>query len=165
MLPSIGETRIKFWCECNTVQVMLNGMGSNVVTTTAVQVAPAIFPYSLDGGQTFYASGVFADGTYLGNPALFPGARQAKAGDKVSLFANSLAPSPAGVVNVSATTDPVTVTIDGVTFPADFSGLVAPGEFQINITVPKLPATGNFPVTIQIDGKSSQAGVLFPYTN
>jgi uncharacterized protein (TIGR03437 family) len=135
------------------------------VTTTAVQIAPAIFPYSLDGGQTFYASGVFLDGTYLGNPAIFPGARQAKAGDKVSLFANSLAPSPAGVVSVSAPTDPVTVTIGGVTFNADFSGLVAPGEFQINITVPSLPASGNFPVTLQIDGKTSQAGILFPYTN
>jgi uncharacterized protein (TIGR03437 family) len=57
------------------------------------------------------------------------------------------------------------VTIGGVTFPADFSGLVAPGEFQINITVPSLPASGNFPVTIQIDGRSSQPGILFPYTN
>ncbi len=148
-----------------TVQVLVNNVPSNTVTTTAVQIAPAIFPYSLDGGQTFYASGVFLDGAYLGNPAIFPGARQAKAGDKVSLFANSLAPSPAGVVSVSAPTDPVTVTIGGVTFNADFSGLVAPGEFQINITVPSLPASGNLPVTIQIDGKTSQAGILFPYTN
>jgi uncharacterized protein (TIGR03437 family) len=147
------------------VQVVVNNVPSNTVTTTAVQVAPAIFPYSLDGGRTFYASAVFLDGTYLGNPSIFPGARQAKAGDKVSLFANSLAPSPAGIVSVSAPTDPVTVTIGGVTFPADFSGLVAPGEFQINITVPSLPASGNFPVTIQIDGRSSQPGILFPYTN
>jgi uncharacterized protein (TIGR03437 family) len=148
-----------------TVQVVRNAVPSNIVTTTAAQIAPAIFPYTLDNGQTFYASGVFLDGTYLGNPAIFPGARQAKAGDKVSLFANSLAPSPAGVVNVSAPSDPVTVTIGGVTFPADFSGLVAPGEFQINITVPALAASGDFPVKIQIDGKSSQAGVLFPYMN
>jgi uncharacterized protein (TIGR03437 family) len=148
-----------------TVQVVVNQVPGNTVATTAVQVAPALFPYSLDGGQTFYASGVFLDGTYLGNPAIFPGARQAKAGDTVSLFANSLAPSPAGLVSVSAPTDPVTVTIGGVTFPAEFSGLVAPGEFQINITVPSLPASGNLPVTIQIDGKTSQAGVLFPYTN
>jgi uncharacterized protein (TIGR03437 family) len=148
-----------------TVQVVLNAVPSNIVTTTAAQIAPAIFPYTLDNGHTFYASGVFLDGTYLGNPAIFPGARQAKAGDKISLFANSLAPSPAGVVSVSAPTDPVTVRIGGVTFPADFSGLVAPGEFQINITVPALPASGDFPVTIQIDGKSSQAGVLFPYMN
>src|SRR5262249_7531824 len=118
-----------------TIQVVRNGVPSNTVTAHAVQVAPAIFPYSLDNGKTFYPSAVFLDGTRLGDPAIFPGARQAKGGDKVILFANSLAPSPAGLTTVSDTTHPVTVTIGSTTFAADFAGLVAPGEFQINITV------------------------------
>jgi uncharacterized protein (TIGR03437 family) len=148
-----------------TIQVVRNGVPSNTVTAMAVQVAPAIFPYTLDGGKTFFPSAVFLDGTRLGDPAIFPGARQATGGDQVILFANSLAPSPAGAVTVSATTHPVTVTIGPETFAADFSGLVAPGEFQINITVPHLSSNGNFPITIQIDGKSSQANLLFPYKN
>jgi uncharacterized protein (TIGR03437 family) len=148
-----------------SVQVVRNNNASNVLATTAVPVAPGIFSYSLDGGATFFPSAVFLDGTRLGDPTIFPGARQAKAGDTVVLFANSLAASPAGVVSVSATTHPVTLTIGGTTFAADFSGLVAPGEFQINFTVPKLGSSGNLPVTIQIDGQSSQSGVLFPFTN
>ncbi|MBZ5605690.1 MAG: IPT/TIG domain-containing protein, partial [Acidobacteriia bacterium] len=148
-----------------SVQVTRGGTPSNTVTTTAVQVAPGIFSYTLDGGKTFYPSAVFLDGTRLGDPALFPGARKAKAGDVVLLFANSLAPSAAGVVSVSGTTHQVLVTIGSTTFPADFSGLVAPGEFQINMTVPALPPGSDYTITIQIDGVSSQAGVHFPYSN
>jgi uncharacterized protein (TIGR03437 family) len=148
-----------------SVQVIRNGVPSNIVTTSAVNVAPAVFPYSLDSGKTFYPSAVFLDGTRLGDPAMFPGARRATAGDHVSLYANSLAPSPAGVVSVYAVTNPVTVTIGPATFPADFAGAVAPGEFLINITVPKLPENANYPITLQIDGQTSPAGILFPYTN
>jgi uncharacterized protein (TIGR03437 family) len=146
-----------------SVQVVVNGTPSNTVTSTALQIAPAIFAYTLDGGTTFYASAVFANGTYLGNPSIFPGAQAAHAGNKVVLYANSIAPSPAGVATVSAPTDPVTVTIGSTTLTADFSGLVAPGEFQINITVPNLGQAGNYPITISIDGKTSQSGILFPY--
>jgi uncharacterized protein (TIGR03437 family) len=148
-----------------SVQVIRNGIPSNTVTTTAVPVAPAIFAYTLDGGKTFYPSAVVLDGTRLGDPAIFPGARKATAGDHVSLYANSLAPSAAGFVSVSGNTHPVTVTIGPATFPADFSGLVAPGEFLINITVPRLPDSGSYPITLQIDGQSSPGGVVFPYTN
>ncbi len=148
-----------------SVQVVRNQVGSNTVTTTAMQVAPAIFCFTLDAGKTFYPSAVFLDGTRLGDPAIFPGARKAKAGDIVLLFANSLEPSPAGVVSVSGTTHTVTVTIGSASFSADYSGLVAPGEFQINLTVPPFASSGNFPITIQVDGVTSQMVVQFPYSN
>jgi uncharacterized protein (TIGR03437 family) len=147
-----------------SVQVIRNGIGSNTVTTAAVQNAPGIFSYTLDNGKTFYPSAVFLDGSRVGDPTVFPGARKAKAGDIVLLFANSLNPSPAGVLSVSGITKPVMVTIGPVSFPADFSGLVAPGEFQINITVPNLPNSSDHPITLQIEGQSSQTGVIFPYT-
>jgi len=148
-----------------SVQVIRDKNASNILTSTAVPVSPGIFSYTLDGGQTFIPSAVFPDGVYLGDPAVFPGARKAKAGDVLSIFVNSLAVSPAGVVSVSAATHPVTVTIGTTSFGADFSGLVAPGEFQINFTVPRLPTSGNLPITIQIDGQSSQDGVVFPFSN
>jgi uncharacterized protein (TIGR03437 family) len=54
------------------------------------------------------------------------------------------------------------VTIGAVTVPADFAGLVAVGEFQINFTVPQqfssLPA-GNYPLTISLNGVSSPASI------
>jgi uncharacterized protein (TIGR03437 family) len=148
-----------------SVQVVRNKAASNVVATTAVPVSPGIFSYSLDGGTTFFPAAVFGNGNPLGDPTIYPGARAAKAGDTVVIFANSLAASPAGVVQVSGSTHPVTITIGPSTFPADFSGLVAPGEFQINFTVPKIGSSGNLPFTVTIDGQSSQAGVVFPYSN
>lgn len=147
-----------------TVQVLRNGVASNNLTTTATQIAPGIFSYTLDG-KTFYPSAAFFSGQLLGDPAVISSARKAKAGDKLILYANSLQPAPAGVVSVSGVTDPVTITIGSTTFPADFSGLVAPGEFQINMTVPTLSGPGDYPITLTIDGKSSQSGVIFPYTN
>ena len=68
-------------------------------------------------------------------------------------------------MNVSAVTDPVTVTIGSTSVLADFSGLVGPGLFQINFTVPDLGNAGNYPITITIDGQTSQSGIIFPYSN
>jgi uncharacterized protein (TIGR03437 family) len=148
-----------------SVQVVNGTLMSNTVTTTAVSVAPAIFAYTLDNGATFYPSAIFLDGTRLGDPANFPGARKAKTGDVVVIYANSLAPSAAGVVKVSGVTDPVTIKIGSVVVSAIASELVAPGEFQIAFNVPNVGSSGNYPFTIIIDGTSSQPGISFPYTN
>ena len=43
-----------------SVQVVRNNFPSNTVTTSAVQVAPGIFPYTVDNGQTFYPAAIFA---------------------------------------------------------------------------------------------------------
>ena len=57
------------------------------------------------------------------------------------------------------------MTIGGTAIAPSYVGLVAPGEYQINFTVPNLGAPGTYPMTIQIDGVSSQAGLFFPYSN
>jgi len=59
--------------------------------------------------------------------------------------------APIGVSNV-------TVTVGSANATVEFAGLVAVGEFQINIVVPNLP-DGESLVTVQVAGKSSQAGV------
>jgi uncharacterized protein (TIGR03437 family) len=151
-----------------SVQVVRNNIVSNVVTTNAVTAAPGLFAYTLDGGRSYYPAALLANYptlTYLGDPAIFPGSQKAKAGDLVSLYANSLAVSPAGIAQVSGSTDPVVVTIGATTIAASFAGLIAPGEYQINFTVPNLGASGTYALTIQIDGQSSQASVMFPYSN
>lgn len=43
-----------------SVRVVRNGVTSNAVTTTAVQVAPGIFSYSPDAGRTFYPAAVLS---------------------------------------------------------------------------------------------------------
>jgi uncharacterized protein (TIGR03437 family) len=41
-----------------------------------------------------------------------------------------------------------------------FAGLVAPGQFQVNFTVPQLP-TGEYSINVSTSGKTSQPNVLF----
>jgi uncharacterized protein (TIGR03437 family) len=72
----------------------------------------------------------------------------------IQLFATGLAVSPAGVFPVAGALSGVTVTIGTVVVTADYAGLVQPGEFQINFTVPNLPS-GSYSVSIQVNGVSS----------
>jgi uncharacterized protein (TIGR03437 family) len=58
-------------------------------------------------------------------------------------------------------TSPVTVTVGGTNATVEFAGLVASGEFQINIVMPTL-AAGEYPVIVNVAGKSSQTGVIIP---
>jgi uncharacterized protein (TIGR03437 family) len=76
----------------------------------------------------------------------------------IQLFATGLVVSPAGVLPDLQTVSGVTVTIGTITVPADFAGLVAVGEFQINVKVPQQFASlaeGNYPGSIQVNGVSS----------
>ena len=97
----------------------------------------------------------------MGDPAVAPGTRKAKAGDVIQLYASGLGPSPSG----SVVTSPVPVMGVGVTIgttdvPVLFAGLVAPGQFQVNFTVPQLPA-GEYSIQVSASGKTSQANILF----
>lgn len=52
----------------------------------------------------------------------------------------------------------VGVTMGGVTAPVTYAGLVGPGLYQLNVTVPTLP-NGDALVVATIGGVSTQAGV------
>lgn len=143
-----------------TVQVFNNGTASNVVTGAAVTNAPGIVPIIVNGVN--YAGGVFLDGKYVGDPAIGSSFRNAKPGDKIQLYATGLVPSSAGQAVTFQPVSGVTVTIGTVTVPADAAGLVGPGEFQINFTVPQDFATlapGTYPLTITVNGVSSPATI------
>jgi uncharacterized protein (TIGR03437 family) len=139
-----------------SVQVISNGLASNTVTSTAGTCAPGIFPIIVNG--TNYPAAVFLDGKYVGAPSIGPTFRNAKPGDIIQLYVTGLVPTPAGVVITPQAVSGVTVTTGNVTVPADFAGLVAVGEFQINFTVPQQFASlpeGNYPLTIAVNGVSS----------
>ena len=139
-----------------TVQVLRDGVPSNTITATAVSSSPGIFPVIVNG--TNYDAAVFLDRSLAGDPSIGPGFRNARPGDVVQFYATGLEPTPAGVpVSVQGVSG-VMVTIGNVSFPADAAALVAPGEFQINFTVPQQFATladGNYPISIQVNGASS----------
>jgi len=150
-----------------TVQVIRNGVPSLTTTVAVVDHNAGLFAYSLDY-MTFYPSARFNDNPYeiVGDPAIFgSGVEKAKPGDSIQLYANALAASDAGVVSpANSFSDPVTVTVGSATVNADFAGLVSPGLFQVNFTVPQL-APGNYPITISTDGSTSQASVYLVVGN
>ncbi len=161
----ISPTQISFQVPAGvagaaTVQVTRDGLASNTMSAAAVSSAPGIFPVIVNG--TNYAAAVFTDGTLVGDPSESPAFRNAKPGDAIALFATGLAPSPAGTTVSVTQLSGVTVTIGTITVNASYAGLVAVGEFQINLTVPQqfanLPA-GNYPITISIGGVSSPSAI------
>jgi uncharacterized protein (TIGR03437 family) len=149
-----------------TIQVTNNGVTSQTVTVNSVPNAPGVFAYSIDQ-VTFYPAATFVDGTLVGDPAQYAPAKKPKPGDTIVLYTTGLVVSPAGTVITSTigVTDPVTVMIGTTPVKPSFTGLVAPGEFQINITIPQNIAAGNYPLTVQIDGQTSQSGITLPITN
>jgi uncharacterized protein (TIGR03437 family) len=84
--------------------------------------------------------------------------RKAKPGEVVQLYATGLVVTPAGVIPTPQGVSGVMVTVGAQTVPADFAGLVAVGEFQINFRVPQL-ADGTYPVSISVNGVSSPATI------
>jgi uncharacterized protein (TIGR03437 family) len=94
------------------------------------------------------------DGKLVGDPSPGLAFCKAKPRDAIALFATGLAASPDGTTVSPAPANGVRVTIGNVAVAADFAGLVAVGEFQINFKVPEQFASlaeGNYPVTISIN--------------
>jgi uncharacterized protein (TIGR03437 family) len=140
-----------------SVQVINNGVASNAITAPAAAVSPGIFPIIIGGVN--YAAAVFLDGKIAGDPANGSAFRKAKPGDIVQLYATGLAPTPAGVLPVPQGVSGVTVKVGDTSVPADFAGLVAVGEFQINFRVPAPLADGTYPISIAVNGVSSPAAI------
>jgi uncharacterized protein (TIGR03437 family) len=141
-----------------TVQVVRLGLASNTLTAPVAQIQPSLYYYQ--AGSKSYAAALFQDYTIMGDPAVVPGTRKAKPGDIIQLYASGLAPSQSGAV-----TSPVQITGVGVTVGTTdaqvlYAGLVAPGQFQVNFTVPQL-AAGEYEIKVSTSGKTSQSNVLF----
>jgi uncharacterized protein (TIGR03437 family) len=149
-----------------SIQVVRNGVASNTINVNASANAPGMFTYTLDAGKTFYPAAVFLDGTLVGDPALYGPAKKVRAGDRILLFVTGMGTAPAGtVINAPiGFSSPVTVKIGSTNITPDFTGLVAPGEWQINVTIPAGIAPGNQTMTVTTNGATSQSGVIIPVT-
>jgi uncharacterized protein (TIGR03437 family) len=133
-----------------TVSVVVNNSNGSA-SSTAVLGAAAPSLSLLDNKNVaawIYAGpgkGHYYDIYDLAGPAgVFAGltTRPVKAGESLMLYGVGFGPTkdlvPAGrqYSGATATTNPVTVSIGGVTVTPDFAGLVGPGLYQINVTVP-----------------------------
>ena len=128
--------------------------GQQYLTAPVAQIQPSLYFYQ--AGSKSYAAALFQDYTIMGDPAVVPGTRKAKPGDIIQLYASGLAPSQSG----NPITSPVPITGVGVTIGTTdaqvlAAGLVAPGQFQVNFTVPQL-ADGEYSIIVSTAGQTSQ---------
>ncbi len=140
--------------------------GSLTVST----YAPELFRFP----GTTTAAGVALDGTYIANSSLGSGARPARPGEVVQLYATGLGPTEpvwqAGEFpdRASRTRETVTVVIGGITLTAadvSYAGIVPgaiSGLYQINVRVPATATDGEWPVSLSVGGARSAVGVFIP---
>lgn len=148
-----------------------NSLGTVAGTATLQAYSPAFFTF-----QAKYAAAVHnSDGVYVAPAGSFGSAatsRPAQPGETLQIYATGLGPTtpavPAGqLVAKAAPLSDLTqlrVTIGGVAATVQFAGIVAAGEYQINVMVPQVP-NGDQPILATIAGVSSQTGVAIPILN
>ena len=103
--------------------------------------------------------GLFTVGNYVSAAA-------ASSGETIELYGTGFGPTQTPVETSSVftgayeTANAVTVTIGGIQAAVLFAGLVGPGLYQVNVTVPAGLGDGDHSVLAVIGGYSTQSGVL-----
>jgi len=140
------------------VQVTYNGTASNTMSVMMQAVAPAFIIFNNDK----YIAALHADSTLLGPASLYPGlSTPAKPGETIELFASGFGPTTPAIPNgtlftgAAKTNNAVTVQIGGVTVTPAFAGLVATGEYQINVQAPASTPNGDAAVVATVGGVST----------
>ncbi|HUA84202.1 MAG TPA: SGNH/GDSL hydrolase family protein [Bryobacteraceae bacterium] len=143
------------------VQTSLNGSASGVVVVESQVISPSFLTF--DGTHIV---GTHLSGSDIGPATLYPGlSTPAAPAEQVVLYATGFGPTSAPVVAGSSTQSgslpslPV-VTIGGTQALVQFAGLVSPGLFQFNVTVPSGTANGDIPISASFDGSNTQNGVV-----
>lgn len=141
------------------VSVTNQGAVSAPVTVTMQALSPALL---LASGN--YALATHADYSLVAPASLFPGASTpAQPGETITLYgvgfglpSTPLTPGSASQNGVLPQT-PV-VTIGGAYASVGFAGLVSPGLYQINVTLPAGTPSGDNPVVVSYGGASTPVG-------
>ena len=136
------------------VTVTKNGSTSDAVNVDFRKLSPGFFQFPDEN-----IAAVRSDGKFIGPAALIAGVTTiaAKPNDVILLYATGLGPTtpahvPGQVVaSPLATSNPVTVRIHNKDAVVAFAGLVSPGLYQLNVTVPDLP-DGDYPITASVGG-------------
>ena len=144
------------------VQVTTAGQSSNAFTVTKAQFFPAFFTVASGA----YIAALHSDYSLVASANLLPGvsSRPAQPGETILIYATGFGPTnpatPTGqlVLSPAVLANSVQVTIGGMNAPVAFAGLVGPGEYQFNVTVPNLPS-GDAAVSATIGGVSTPTGV------
>lgn len=150
------------------VQVEItNSYGVGTGTATLQAYAPGFYTFQ---GQ--YAAAIHSDGAYVAPAGYFgssTSSRPAQPGEILAIFGTGFGPTtpavPAGqIVSGAALLSDLTqlrITVGGAPATVQFAGIVASGEYQLNITVPTVN-DGDQPIVATIGGVTSQTGLAIP---
>ena len=141
--------------------VVTSGTASSPPFSVTMQAAAPAF--LLFGGEG-YAAATHADYSLVGTKTLYPGfSTPAKPGESLAFYAIGFGLPSTPLVNGSATQSGTLATvpacrIGSLPAPLAFAGLISPGLYQLNITVPAGAATGEISCTY--NGVKTPPGVL-----
>jgi uncharacterized protein (TIGR03437 family) len=150
-----------------------NSSGSSSVTTTMQSVLPGLFTASNYVLAIRWSDGALINGTGA-TAAGYTTAAAAKPGDILEIYATGLGATTPSVdpglvfssssgTYYSSLTNP-TVAIGGAAASVLWSGMIGPGLFQINLTVPASLAAGTYPVVVSQSGVSSPSTAVMNIT-
>ena len=168
----IGNTQVNFLVPGDVqpgpakIVVTSNGLGSAPVALTVAADSPGFFPVGAENGNTYIAA-QHPDFSLVGPTGLITGVTTtgAKAGETIALYGTGFgATIPAAPNSAISTALPLahnpTVLIGGVPATVVFAGLIAPGLYQINVTVPSGLPAGDAAVVAALGNGETQAGAF-----
>jgi uncharacterized protein (TIGR03437 family) len=148
-----------------------SGLVPVVVTNNGVSSLPfsnslnGISPAFLEFGAGPYVAATHAGGSLLGPTSLYPGlSTPAQVGEQVVVYGVGFGLPGTAIVNGSSAqsgslpTLPV-CQIGGASAALSFAGLISPGLYQFNITIPAA-ASGDNPISYMYNGVSTPSGDL-----
>lgn len=144
---------------CSVAVITPNG--SNSFTTQCQSLTPALFNY----GTQHYASATHIDGTIVG---VVSGTLPAQSGSIITLwgtgFGQTAPPTSTSSINYSGISgilaSPVVVLVNNIPATVLYAGMVGVGLYQFNIQLPDGLAGGDYAVTVQISGVTSDQVML-----
>ena len=141
------------------VQVINNGLTSASVQTSVATVCPGFFTFGVPINGKRYLAATHADGTLIAPTVLFKQATPANPGETIVLYGTGFGAVDAqGRLLVNHT-----IVIDGLAADVAFAGLVGPGLYQFNVTVPSTVDLGvdAFVIALASDGET-QPSLFIP---
>jgi uncharacterized protein (TIGR03437 family) len=155
-----------------TVPVVVTNLNGTAAGSAKLQnYAPGLFTFQGKYAAALHNSdGVpVAPAGYLGGSAI---SRPAQPGESIQIYATGLGPTtpavppgqlvaaPAALANLTQ----LKVTVGGVPATLQYAGMVAPGEYQINLIVPP-QSNGDQAIVVSVGGASSASTVDLPIEN
>jgi len=151
------------------IQATNAGMTSASVTVTAQALAPSFFTIGTNtaGGYTYVAA-THADNTLIGPPGLISGVTTTAAapGETIVLYGTGFGQTNPAIPNgqlVPTALDLVdwpTVYVDAMQGEVTFAGLVGPGLYQVNVTLPASLTSGDHFIVALLGEAGTQPGAF-----